>query len=117
MVTGGGNDESRCVCVDTRGTEMSDGCNKVSIENPQDFSSGNFSRKSWGVARNRKGVGGWGVDLGILTKVTLLVPSINYHFFINGVSKIIITCLLATVQIDMFYTSQRLVHAHSKRVS
>ena len=61
--------------------------------------------------------GGWGVDLGILTKVTLLVPSINYHFFINGVSKIIITCLLATVQIDMFYTSQRLVHAHSKRVS
>ena len=25
--------------VDTRGTEMSDGCNKVSIENSQDLSS------------------------------------------------------------------------------
>ena len=35
--------KTRCVCgwatVDTRGTEMSDGCNKVSIENSQDLSS------------------------------------------------------------------------------
>ena len=45
MVTGGGNNESRCVCVDTRGTEMSDGCNKVSIENSQDLSSQNFFGK------------------------------------------------------------------------
>ena len=45
MVMGGGNDENRCVCVHTRGTEMSDGCNKVSIENSQDLSSQHFFGK------------------------------------------------------------------------
>ena len=45
------DDEEIGVCVgatvDTRGTEMSDGCNKVSIENSQDLSS-TFDQKFLG---------------------------------------------------------------------
>ena len=41
--------------VDTRGTEMSDGCNKVSIENSQDLSSTFLWKKLHQLFRGHEG--------------------------------------------------------------